>query len=321
MRVNSLKSRTYYCAVTDRLAAHIIRRHVTTFNRAATELKACTRWCLTGTPIQNKLEDLGALLAFIRASPFHNLGMFRKFVTLPFDESEEHRVVATQNLTLLMDALCLRRARDLLKLPDPQERVIVLEFSKEERDLYQETMQIMNRALRYKPGESHGKKIFGLFQIQLQLRILCNHGTYQHPFSWKRQSLLDEREAALCLVGSDREVVCSVCSQPVPILDANRAYQRVTGNCAHVLCSDCLDEDEELHEGKGEEVVNCPLCTLSGVQVPGSRPGALGADNDDAYLRPEGHSSKMEALVSDIKKDLWQSKRSVIPDAFPHRIY
>lgn len=241
--------------------------------------------------------------------------MFRRFVTTPFDESEERRAVATRNLTLLLESLCLRRGRDLLHLPDPKERVILLDFSKAERDLYKDTVDKMDRALRHKPGETRSTRMFGLFQIQLQLRILCNHGTYQHPLSWKRQSLLDEREAQLCQVGIDREVVCSVCCQPISLLNANRAYQRVGGNCAHVLCSDCLEESEELNEGAGDEVMSCPLCALSGAHVPGSRQGTRTGDNDDGYLRPEGHSSKIEALVSDIKEDLWKSKRFVIFDA------
>lgn len=302
----------YYCIRAEVFAAHIIRRPVTTFNRAVSELNASARWCLTGTPIQNRLEDLGALFAFIRASPFHNMAMFRKFVTQPFDESEERRAVAIQNLTLLLDSLCLRRTRELLHLPDPQERVIVLEFSKEERNLYDDMKKIMNRTLRQKAGESYTKNIFGLFQIQLQLRILCNHGTYQRPYSWARRSLLDEREAALCLVGSNMEVVCTICRQPIPILHSNRAYQKDSKSCAHVLCSECMDDNKQVNGGTGNEVMQCPLCSISGVRITGSRAGPL---PDDAYLKAEGHSSKMEALMAHIKDDLWNSKRFVTLDA------
>lgn len=51
----------------DRLTflAHIIRHKGTTFNKAVSELNAKSRWCLSGTPIQNKLDDIGALFAYI----------------------------------------------------------------------------------------------------------------------------------------------------------------------------------------------------------------------------------------------------------------
>jgi SWI/SNF-related matrix-associated actin-dependent regulator of chromatin subfamily A3 len=287
--------------------AHTIRRQATTFYRAVSELKARSRWCLTGTPIQNRLEDIGALFAFIRANPFHSMAMFRRYVTIPFDESEERRTVATRNLTLLLDSLCLRRSRDLLHLPEPQDRVRIIDFSKEERDQYEQTKKIMNRTLRQRAGESYSKSIFGMFQVQLQLRILCNHGTYQHLFSWARRSLLDEKEDALCLVGSSGEVNCSACRQPMPILGSNNVYRTYAGNCAHVLCSECLEENEQISGDMGNDIAKCPLCAISAVPISTTR---LGAEND-SYLRLDGHSSKMNAVISDIRQDLWKTKRQV----------
>lgn len=311
MKVRNCRISNFSSMRADVRAAHIIRRQETTFNHAVSDLKTNARWCLTGTPIQNRLEDLGSLFAFIRASPFHNMATFRRYVTLPFDESEQRRVVATRNLALLLDSLCLRRSRELLHLPEPKERVIVLEFSKEEREVYEETMNVMNRALRQKAGESHSKNTFGLFQIQLQLRILCNHGTYQRPFSWARRSLLDEREAALCAVGS-REILCTVCRQPIPILDSNKAYGRNVGRCAHVLCSECLDENKEINGSAGDDTTQCPLCLIAGIPIINSQRGPLTEDGENAYLKADGHSSKMESLVANIKDGLWESKRSVL---------
>lgn len=283
--------------------AHIIRRQKTSFYRAVSDLRGRSRWCLTGTPIQNRLEDIGALFAFIQARPFHSMAMFRRFVTIPFDESEERREVATRNLTLLLDSLCLRRSRELLHLPEPQQRTREVEFSKEEREQYEQTMKIMNRALRQRAGESYSKSIFGLFQVQLQLRILCNHGTYQHSFSWTKRSLLDEKEAALCSVGGAGEVSCSACRQRMPILGSNNVYRTYKGSCAHVFCSECLDENEQKSNAE-HQMLKCPLCAISGVPL-----GVGPEDHNDSYLRMEGHSSKMTALIEDVKQDLWKTKR------------
>ncbi|KAH7333142.1 putative helicase [Rhexocercosporidium sp. MPI-PUGE-AT-0058] len=286
---------------------HIIRRQTTTFYKAVSELKARSRWCLTGTPIQNRLEDVGALVAFIRARPFHSLAMFRRFVSIPFDESEERRVVATRNLTLLLDSLCLRRSRELLNLPPPRNRDQILDFSPAERDQYDKTMKAMNRTLRHRVSESQANNIFGMFQIQLQLRILCNHGTYQHAFSWNRRSLLDEREDALCAIGDSGQVNCSACRQSMPLLGSNNVYRKGNEGCRHVLCSECLSEDEE----RTGDTHRCPLCATTGVfKTSKSSRSGLG-ETDDSYLKQDGFSTKMVALIQDIKQDLWSTKSIV----------
>jgi SWI/SNF-related matrix-associated actin-dependent regulator of chromatin subfamily A3 len=303
------------CTRANTYAAHIIRRTKTTFYKAVSELKSRSRWCLTGTPIQNRLEEVGALFAFIRARPFHSLAVFRRFVVIPFEESMERRAVAIRNLTLLLDSLCLRRSRDLLHLPEPQEIVRFIEFSKEEQEQYEQTKKAMNRALRQRAGEaySQSKNIFGMFQVQLQLRILCNHGTYQHPFSWTRRSLLDEREDALCLIGGSGEVNCSVCREPMPILGSKQSYRTYPGICAHAICSECLDEDETASGEGNHEILKCPLCVITGAPAAlasgGIQSGGTTDDQHGSYLRPKGHSSKMSSLICDVREDLWKTKR------------
>ena len=46
--------------------AHSIKNPKTAVFKACAELKAHHRWCLTGTPIQNHLNDCHALLRFLR---------------------------------------------------------------------------------------------------------------------------------------------------------------------------------------------------------------------------------------------------------------
>jgi SNF2 family DNA or RNA helicase len=290
-----------------KLQAHMVRSPVTTFFRAVSDLKARSRWCLTGTPIQNRLEDIGALFAFIRARPFESLAVFRRFIAIPYEESEERREVAVQNLTLLLESLCLRRTRSLLDLPESQDKVITVHLSREERLQYEKTSQMMNRALRQRVGEEFTKSKFGMFQIQLQLRILCNHGTYQPDFSWARRSLLDEREDALCSFGDRSEVRCSVCRLSIPMLGSNNMYKSYKASCMHILCSECLDDKTPPNQ---EEPSSCPLCAIPGVTGPKSLSFQAKALRDDYSLR-RGHSSKMEALIEDVCKDIESTKRQV----------
>jgi SWI/SNF-related matrix-associated actin-dependent regulator of chromatin subfamily A3 len=279
-----------------------------------TKLSAKMRWCLTGTPIQNRLEDIGTLFAFLRVHPFDSLAVFRKFIVLPFDESEESRTIAARKLGLLLDSLCLRRMTDLLNLPDRQERIRLLELSIQERDQYEKTKAIMIRAVRQRAGEFDRHSMFGMFQAQLQLRILCNHGTFQHSFSWAKRSLLNEREDALCAIGQNGEISCSLCRQAMPILGSNKVHRGYAESCAHVLCEDCLEESAQERENAGNQLGQCPLCVPLGmsttaVQVDDTY-SKKGVAEDD-YFRPSGHSSKISALTADVREGLMENKRFV----------
>jgi SWI/SNF-related matrix-associated actin-dependent regulator of chromatin subfamily A3 len=90
---NLLNDIAWYRLVLDE--AHIIRRQSTVLYRTVAELKARSRWCLTGTPIQNRLEDIGSLFAFIRIIPFNSASTFRKYIATPFDDGGKRRIRKT----------------------------------------------------------------------------------------------------------------------------------------------------------------------------------------------------------------------------------
>ncbi|OQD67879.1 hypothetical protein PENPOL_c003G05250 [Penicillium polonicum] len=64
-------------------SAHYIRNRATKQFQAVVNLSAQHRWCLTGTPIQNSIEDLGALVAFLRVPILDRVASFRKFISTP----------------------------------------------------------------------------------------------------------------------------------------------------------------------------------------------------------------------------------------------
>ncbi|EXF74188.1 SNF2 family domain-containing protein [Colletotrichum fioriniae PJ7] len=318
---------------------HIIRRPATTFYQACRSLHANSRWCLTGTPIQNKLADIGALFAFIRATPFDNPATFRRYIEVPFEQHSENLEKVKERLVALMESLCLRRTKEVLDLPPLEERVVPLEFSREERDQYDKTKKILMRTIKQKVGEVEKSSKFGLFQANLQMRILCNHGTFQKPFSWHRRSYrldLDEREAAVSALGQNAELTCNGCHQPMPILGFNRLRNASEKQCPHVFCSECLDDSDlsssatPVSESRER---HCPVCdnwkrlakvsstglgTIPHVRVDGPAVDARGLPDtsaqttsgaDDAdYFNTVGYSTKMEALIRDVQVDVSTTK-------------
>lgn len=307
----------------------MIRRQATLFFKSCYDLSAKSRWCLTGTPIQNKLEDIGTLFAFIRARPFDAASIFRQFIVTPYDEGGDRRRIAGERLVQLLDSLCLRRTKERLHLPGRQDKVVKIELSEVERRQYDDTKITMKNYIQQKAGEYQRHKTFSIFQAVLQLRILCNHGTFQHPYVvGGKVSKRDMREAAVSALGQNSETFCSECKLPMPVLGSNRIQNDFLEKCSHVLCSECLDDFRGSSNTRMHDT-HCPLCerigTLSrepklikhsndhlphryGPYREGqSRP--MVEENDDRYFRRDGYSSKMEALMRDVIDDLWSTKR------------
>lgn len=307
--------------------AHTIRRQATTFFKACFDLSAISRWCLTGTPIQNRLEDIGTLFAFIRARPFHTLAIFRQYIVTPYHEGGERRRIACERLGLLLDSLCLRRTKERLHLPGHQDKIVPIILTGAEREQYEKTKMTMDRIIRQRAGVYERHNAFSMFQAILQLRIFCNHGTFQRPFSWNKISRRDMREAAVSALGKNSETSCSACKLPMPVLGSNRIHNNFVDQCSHVLCSECLDDGASNIDATGNGR-NCPLCERMGTtprkaklpkRVNDSLPRdfRLHMENldgsaeevDDRYFRMNGYSSKMEALMRDVHHNLWTTKR------------
>ncbi|KAF4443952.1 helicase-like transcription factor [Fusarium acutatum] len=301
--------------------AHIIRRPSTKFFQACEYLHANSRWCLSGTPIQNKLADIGSLFRFIRAEPFDKASEFRKWIETPFNNPFDYPELVKDRLVLLLEALCLRRTRAVLHLPRTRQFVRHLEFSPQERDQYDKTKAVILRNMEHRLGEVKKSSQFGMFQMWLQLRIVCNHGTYQKLFSWHRRSLLEEREAMMGTAGQFGEISCVGCEQPMPVLGCDLTKRMFDDECSHVLCSKCIEESSiSLPENRNR----CPICvrwykepsvprdevTLGVAERPRKRrKAAVAKDDHESYFNDQGLSTKIETLVEDVQQDLWTTKR------------
>ncbi|KAK1765014.1 SNF2 family N-terminal domain-containing protein [Phialemonium atrogriseum] len=312
--------------------AHIIRRPATAFYHACSDLHANSRWCLTGTPIQNKLADLGALFAFIRAEPFSKAAIFRKWIDIPFEQSIYDPTVVKNRLIMLLEALCLRRTKDVIKLPGLRQRMRTLVLSPAERKQYENTSKILMRKIRHRVNGVDKIYKFGLFQANLQMRLLCNHGTFQRPFSWNRRSYRDEREAVVSALGQNGEITCSGCQLPMPILGLGGLGNGFREQCAHLLCSECLEESSST-PGAAGQTQHCPVCAQRPAGAPVEARGAAGdaampdwpakqaiGDDDDSYFNSEGHSTKMRACIEDVHTDLWTTK-SIIFSCWTRTLY
>lgn len=304
-----MKSIKWFRIVLDE--AHTVRRRATRLFSAVAELDACYRWCLTGTPIQNQLSDLGTLLAFLRVDPLESASVFRKYVVMPFSPLSQDLPAAKLKLSLLLKSICIRRKRERLHLPPVEEVFRKIELSEQERSRYEETFQKMSYKLSHGSRERYSGTALGWFQIQLQLRRVCNHGTFQEIWTSGEDDNQIQREDFFSSIGKDGEVKCSLCREKTLILATNSTARRKLPSCTHIICHDCLSQASE-EASTPDSTPACPCCTNheSSIWTQDSLP-MIGSRSKKSSLLSTGYSSKMEALVTDMKDRLDSTKRCV----------
>ncbi|UPL01101.1 hypothetical protein LCI18_012035 [Fusarium solani-melongenae] len=186
--------------------AHHIGNRSTQIFRAACDLKCLRRWCLTGTPVQNTLDNYGALLSFLRIPPFVEKSKFNHWISNPIRDERPHGL---PNLRILVQATCLRRTKHSInhshKLPDRTEKIERVDLHPNDRELYKffsaMATKIASGSLEDKSNmrsrDKNGNK--NILPIINFLRLICNHGedllpTYAVETWTQRQSGLVESQ-------------------------------------------------------------------------------------------------------------------------------
>ena len=93
--------------------AHSIKNRNAKATKAACALDAEYRWCLTGTPMQNNLDELQSLIHFMRIKPYENLNNWRDQITRPMNNGRGG--LAIKRLQVYLKAFMKRRTKDILK--------------------------------------------------------------------------------------------------------------------------------------------------------------------------------------------------------------
>merc|ERR1719412_1991223 len=149
------------------------------------------RLLLTGTPLQNKLPELWALLNFLLPSIFKACDTFEQWFNAPFaiigekvELNEEETILIIRRLHKVLRPFLLRRLKKDVEsqLPDKVEYIIKCEMSGLQKRLYmhmQERGVLLTDASSGKKNGAGGAK--ALMNTIMQLRKLCNHPfMFQH---------------------------------------------------------------------------------------------------------------------------------------------
>ncbi|KAJ2186827.1 hypothetical protein EV181_003095 [Coemansia sp. RSA 532] len=205
--VSPLQSVHWHRAVLDE--AHNIKERRTISSLAAHALHADRRWCLTGTPIQNRLDDLYSQLRFLHATPLDNWKIWLTYIAAPFhantremgvDGQVEEGNIGANRVQRLMQSICLRRMkqqidtrtnRTIIELPPKFERVRWLELAAGERRLYQMAEDIArSKFANMARSGTVLKNYMNILKIILRLRQLCTHPRLWSADKWNEARTL-----------------------------------------------------------------------------------------------------------------------------------
>jgi hypothetical protein len=108
--------------------------------------------------------------------------------------------------------------------------------------------------------------------------------------------------------------------QAVTAYFISRQAPKIRGELQAHLCKNCLETS--ITQSDPDERRHCPLCKPLGappfplnptkessLSHKSTRLNRIESCHDDDYFQPQGCSSKMDALISDVKKDVETTKR------------
>jgi DNA repair protein RAD5 len=176
-RTGGLISHTWKRVVLDE--AHCIKNTATVASRACCLLHAERRWCVSGTIIQNSVEDVYAQLKFLRHEPWHSHGFWSAAIT-----KEEDTDVALDRVRQVLTPIMLRRTKEsvdkngklIITLPPVETKIIMVEFSPAERQFYD---ALFSKSLSLFEGfiqkGNVSKSWLAIFSLLHRLRQTCDH--------------------------------------------------------------------------------------------------------------------------------------------------
>jgi DNA repair protein RAD16 len=293
--------------------AHSIKSRNTGVAKACFALKANYKWCLSGTPVQNRIGEFFSLLRFLQVKPFacyfcksckceqlqwsqdkegrctscshtgfQHVSVFNKEILGPITEGKTHaqRKAGLDKLRLITDQIMLRRMKQehtgSMELP-PKRITLHSEFFGEiEHDFSRSIMT--NSTRKFDTYVSQGVMLnnyANIFGLIMQMRQVANHPDL----------ILKKKMQAGFNVA-----VCSICDEP--------AEDAIRSQCRHEFCRQCAkDYIQHFQDGSN---VDCPRCHI-----------ALSIDLEQPTLAEYEDTVKKNSIINRISMDNWTSSTKI----------
>ena len=288
--------------------AHDIRDYNRLTAKVMRQLKATSRWALTGTPIQNSLSDIAGIYSFLWVEPYSDPAVFKDHLKRL---SKREKAQAVVQIKHLIRCIMLRRSISTVSLPVRQDLICRLDFSPEEFAVYNKaknrTLDLLDDAINSNQSSTSQWNVLTWIN---NLRMICNLGARaKAPHTSSQGEKWDARTAQevfnSLVVGG--VATCQKCSLDLGTV-ATEVADQVTAtlthsqlsSCSCLICSPCLEK-------LAGEVRSCghmpshqmfPVSTLS---------SSLSLEED--HVSQGGTiPTKVKALMQDLEEHIGQEK-------------
>ncbi|RAL06273.1 DNA repair protein RAD16 [Aspergillus ibericus CBS 121593] len=293
--------------------AHSIKQRTTSVARACFALNANYKWCLSGTPVQNRIGEFFSLLRFLQVRPFacyfckqcqcqqlhwsqdaekrcteckhsgfSHVSVFNQEILNPITERDNAhaRKEALSKLRLITDRIMLRRVKrdHTASMELPPKRVVLHNefFGEIERDFSRSIMT--NSARQFDTYVSRGVMLnnyANIFGLIMQMRQVANH-----------PDLILKKHAET----GQNVLVCSICDEP--------AEEAIRSRCRHEFCRRCVKDYVRSFDARS--TVDCPRC-----HIP------LSIDFEQPDIEQEEEQIKKNSIINRIRMEDWTSSTKI----------
>ncbi|KDN45277.1 hypothetical protein K437DRAFT_224319 [Tilletiaria anomala UBC 951] len=306
--------------------AHNIKERATNVAKASFELEGDYRWCLSGTPLQNRVGELYSMIRFLGGDPFayyyclkceckslhwnfpdrrsceacghtpmHHTCFWNNEILKPIQrggmEVGEGKD-AFGRLRILLERLMLRRTKleraDDMGLPPRTVEVRRDMFNEEEEDLYESLYKDITRKFStYLDQGTVLNNYSNIFTLLTRMRLMSNHPDLVLRSNTGLQQNLLSDEAGV------ENRVCKICTDV--------AEDPIMSKCKHVFCRECMRQYLETDLGAGAGCHDCPYCHAT-----------LSIDlEQEAIDAPAGLCSARQGIVGRLNMDKWRSSTKI----------
>ncbi|KAL2068606.1 hypothetical protein VTL71DRAFT_14943 [Oculimacula yallundae] len=299
--------------------AHSIKSRTTGSAKACFALKADHKWCLSGTPLQNRIGEFFSLIRFLDIRPFacymckqcpcstlnwdidretgrcteckhsgmHHVSVFNQELLNPIQAygNQGPGKEAFRKLAILTGRFMLRRVKrdhsSAMELPAKEIRVDRQFFGEEENDF---ANSIMNSGTRkFETYVAQGVMLnnyANIFGLIMQMRQVADH-----------PDLILKKNGD----GGQNVIVCCICDET--------AEEAIRSACRHDFCRECAKS----YMASADEP-DCPQCHI-----------ALAIDLEQPDIEQDEQQVKKSSIINRIKMENWTSSSKI--ETLVHDLY